>query len=216
MGRHARAAARSRIPVAAGAVGGAIAALVGLGLWLGSGQQSVPVAAPESAVVVSSLACTDGPGGTVVDVLEPASAQRGGPARADLDACGYQEGQQLEVQFVPDDHSQVVLAGNESAIDLLPGDRLPVGLAAAGLLALGAALAVVRDSKGARTGSPGNVRRNALLRTVARGGTSRPKGLRRHGTADGAAESGESAADPGTAFGAADRAAVVTPDRGEH
>src|SRR6478609_3219067 len=142
MGRHARGASRTGISKAAMAFGAI--AVVGVGLWLGSGQQPVPIpAAPESAVVVSSLACSDGAGGTVVDVLEPAAGS--GSLRADLDACGYQEGQQLLVQLVPDDRTQVVLAGNESATDFLNGDRLPVALAIAGLLALGAVVAIWVD-----------------------------------------------------------------------
>jgi hypothetical protein len=123
-------------------------------------------------VVVSSLACHDGAAGTVVDVVAPATALSGGQFRADLDACGYREGQQLKVQFVPGDPTQVVLAGNESSTDFLTGDGLPFELGIAALLAVGAALAIWLDARRAngwssvvglrrtaRRGSPGGSKR---------------------------------------------------------
>jgi hypothetical protein len=171
------------------------AAVIGAGLWLGPGQQSIPIpAAPESAVVVSSLACTDGAGGTVVEVLEPAGAPGSGPLRADLDACGYQEGQQLLVQFVPDDRSQVVLAGNESATDFLTGDRLPVALVLAGLLALGGMVAVWVDGRRSRAGSLGLRWRVARRSSPLHIGTGRHGGVRPDaGTDDDAAPRGAAA-----------------------
>jgi hypothetical protein len=109
-------------------------------------------------MVVSSLACTDGAGGTVVDVVAPPATSGGGQVRADLDACGYREGQQLQVQFVPGDPTQVVLAGNESATDFLTGDGLPFGLGIAALLAVGAALAIWFDARRANAGQSALVR----------------------------------------------------------
>jgi len=145
MGRHARGAFRSGFLARSVAVLVGTGAVVAVGLGLGSGVQPASTTAP--AMVVSSLACTDGAGGTVVDVVAPTATSGGGQVRADLDACGYREGQQLQVQFVPGDPTQVVLAGNESATDFLTGDGLPFALWIAVLLALGAALAIWLDAR---------------------------------------------------------------------
>lgn len=120
--------------------------VLGAGAWLGdrgpvSGSQD-PVAA--SAVVVSSLACTNGTGTTLVDVLDPASPVPAGSVRATLDGCGYQEGQQLSVQFATADPARVVLAGTAPAAGT---GLLPLGVAIVALLALGAGLAVWIDSR---------------------------------------------------------------------
>src|SRR6478609_5999252 len=155
MGRHARGAFRSRSSAAAVAAA-AVVAVVAVGLGLGSGSQ--PESTTASAMVVSSLACTDGAGGTVVDVVAPPATSGGGQVRADLDACGYREGQQLQVQFVPGDPTQVVLAGNESATDFLTGDGLPFGLGIAALLAVGATLAIWFDARRANAGQSALVR----------------------------------------------------------
>ena len=132
MGRHARGAARSRVPVATIVARSLIVVVIAVGSWLGSRAQPTPIAAGSvdgSAVVVSSLACTDGAGGTVVDVLEPGrrSAAPSGPS---LDACGYQEGQLLAVQYPAGDPTQAG-AGRTDAVDRSrTGDRLlPIGLA---------------------------------------------------------------------------------------
>ena len=71
MGRHARGATHPRVPVAVVVWTVVVLLVLGAGAWLGdrgpvSGSQD-PVAA--SAVVVSSLACTNGTGTTLVDVL---------------------------------------------------------------------------------------------------------------------------------------------------
>lgn len=120
--------------------------VVGAGAWLGDrgrvADSENPVVA--SAVVVSSLACTGGAGTTLVDVLDPVSPLSAGLVRATLDACGYQEGEQLAVQFPTADRARVVLAGTAPAA----GDGLlPLGVAIAALLALGAGLAVWIDSR---------------------------------------------------------------------
>jgi hypothetical protein len=119
--------------------------VLGAGAWLGDrgpmADSQYPAVA--SAVVVSSLACTDGTGTTLVDVLNSASPLSAGPVRATLDACGYQEGQQLSVQFATSDPAVVVLAGAPTEGAAL----LPLGVAIAALLALGAGLAVWIDSR---------------------------------------------------------------------
>ncbi len=146
MGRHARGAARSRVPVAVVVWTVVVLIVLGAGALLGDrgrvADSQDPVAA--SAVVVSSLACTDGTGRTLVDVLDPASPTSGGVVRATLDACGYQEGQQLSVQFASTDPARVVLAGTAPSAG---AGLLPLGVAIAALLALGAGLAVWIDSR---------------------------------------------------------------------
>jgi hypothetical protein len=138
------------VSVAAVALMAATAAVVGAGSWLGA-RSPAPVGESESAVVLSSLACTDGSGGTLVEVMRPAEAAAGGPVRASLDACGYREGQQLQVRFVPDDATSVVLAGNESATDHRTGDRLPAAVGIAALLASAAVLAIALRRRQRRT-----------------------------------------------------------------
>ena len=152
MGRHARGASRSRVPVAT-IVGSLLVLVIAVGSWLGSRAQPAPNAGAldASAVVVSSLACTDGAHGTVVDVLGPTGWPAGSVVRATLDGCGYQEGQRLAVQFLPGDPTQVTLAGTDDAGDGVTGGRLlPFGLAVVALLAVGALLAVWLDSRRAR------------------------------------------------------------------
>ena len=149
MGRHARGATRSRVPVARLIVCSSVVVIVG-----GAGlltYRALPAPSANSvtttAVVVSSLACTDGPGGTAVDVLNPAGPLAGDTVRGSLDACGYQEGQQLAVQYPDGDPTQLSLAGTD-AVDLGTGDRLlPIGLLIAALLAVGAGVAVWLDSR---------------------------------------------------------------------
>jgi hypothetical protein len=173
MGRHARGAFRSRVLARSVVLVIGAGAVVAVGLGLGSGAQSVGATA--SAVVVSSLACHDGAAGTVVDVLAPTPTSGGGPVRADLDACGYREGQQLQVQFVPDDPTQVVLAGNESATDFLTGDGLPFGLGIAAVLAVGAALAIWVDARRANGWS--SAAQSALVRLPRSGRPTGEDGL---------------------------------------
>ena len=149
MGRHARGVTRSRLPVATAVVGTMIVAVIAVGSWMGSQAQPVPVAggfSTGSAAVVSSLACTDGADGTVVDVLDPVGRPAGTTVRGTLDGCGYQVGQQLAVQYSIQDPTQVSLAGTSSATD--SGlEQSPIGIAIAGLLAIGVAIAIWIDSR---------------------------------------------------------------------
>ena len=141
------------MPVATIVLGSLIVLVIAVGSWLGSRAQPAPNAGAldASAVVVSSLACTDGAHGTVVDVLGPTGWPAGSVVRATLDGCGYQEGQRLAVQFLPGDPTQVTLAGTDDAGDGVTGGRLlPFGLAVVALLAVGALLAVWLDSRRAR------------------------------------------------------------------
>ena len=140
MGRHARGVARSRVPLATGVLGILIVAVIAGGSWLGSKAQPASAASSLTtgpAVVLSSLACTDGGGGTLVDVRGPMG---GSAARATLDGCGYQVGQELMVQYPVDDPTQVALAGTTTADAGL--EQSPLGIIVAGLLALAGAAAV--------------------------------------------------------------------------
>jgi hypothetical protein len=123
--------------------------VAGSGTWLLSRAQptSDATTVTATAVVVTSLACTDGLDGTLVDVTIPSGPQAGTPVRASLDACGYQEGQQIAVQFAEDDPTAVTLAGVGDTDLVAGGNLLPLGLGVAGLLGLGAVLAVLIDSR---------------------------------------------------------------------
>jgi hypothetical protein len=185
MGRHARGVTRSRVPIATAVLGVLIVVVIAGGSWLSSRSQSAPAAASlttGSAVVLSSLACTDGAGGTVVEVLSPS----GGPAaRATLDGCGYQAGQQLVVQYPLQDPTQVSLAGTTTADPVL--DQSPFGILLAGLLVVGAAVAVGvarRRSQGVPTAAvPAAAVLTAAVAGVVSGGPTRPPGGR-HARAD--------------------------------
>jgi hypothetical protein len=124
--------------------------VIAVGSWLSSRAQPTPTdrAVDAAAVVVTSLACTDGVGGTVIDVLNPAGLPAGGVVRASLDACGYQEGQQIAVRYPAGDPTQVTLAGTDSDSDLVTGDRLlPIALVFAALLVVGAGFAMWTDDR---------------------------------------------------------------------
>lgn len=178
MGRHARGVTRSRAPIATVVLGLLIVLVIAGGSWLSSRFESAPVAASlttGSAVVLSSLACTDGAGGTVVEVLG------GSAARATLDGCGYQVGQQLVVQYSLQDPTQVSLAGTTTADPAL--DQSPFGILLAGLLVVGAAVAVGvvrrRSPRGVTAAVP-----SALAAGAALGGPTPPPGGR-HARAEG-------------------------------
>ncbi len=142
--------------VVAGAVAGLVIAVLALGSWLGSRIDSDADSVADggrvtaSAVVVSSLACVSGSGQTLLDVLTPNGSGPGAATvRANLDGCGYQEGEQLAVQYRPGEPSNVTLADTDSGAGTGSGALLPLGLTVAGLLAVGAALAVYADGRGA-------------------------------------------------------------------
>ncbi len=157
MGRHARGAAHLRVSVSTVVLGTLIVTVVAVGSLLSSHAQPTPMAADGAAesgdgtaVVVSSLACQDGAGGTQVDVLSPAGLPVGTTVRATLDACGYQEGEQLFVRFAANDPTKVALLGNAVDETTAGGRLLPYGLVSAALLAAGAAAAVFLDARRGR------------------------------------------------------------------
>jgi hypothetical protein len=153
MGRHARGATRLRVSLSTVVLGTLIVTVVAVGSLLSSRAQPTPIAAEGvegTAVVVSSLACQNGAGGTLVDVLSPAGLPGGTEVRANLDACGYQEGEQLVVQFPASDPTQVSLLGSAAADTVTGGRLLPYGLLLAALLAAGAAAAVWVDARRSR------------------------------------------------------------------
>lgn len=148
MGRHARGARLQRVPIATIVLGSLVVAVVGVGTWAGLKPQPIPSAATvdASAVVVSSPTCAASGGRTVVDVLDMGATETGGTTRAELDACGYHEGQVLAVQHAVGDPTQVVIA---KAADP-SADLQPLGMLAALLLAIAAAVAVWYDGRAGR------------------------------------------------------------------
>ena len=109
MGRHARGAARSEGLGVDSAARMLIVVVIAVGSWLGSRahrRRSRRAQTTGSAVVVSSLACTEGAGGTLVDVLVPS----GLPVRTSLDTCGHQEGELLAVSYAAGDPAAAWMA----------------------------------------------------------------------------------------------------------
>lgn len=126
-------------------------AVISVGSWLSSRAQPTPIATTTtagSAVVVSSLACTEGAGGTLVDVLLPSGAR----VRTSLDACGHREGELLTVGYPVGDPAAAWISGAESsADDSEPANGLlPIGLGVAALLGVCAVLAVWLDGRRTR------------------------------------------------------------------
>ena len=135
MGRHARGAARSRISTSTVLLGLLIVVVIAVGSWFGTRAQPTPIVTEQttgSAVVVSSLACTEGAGGTLVDVL----VTSGLPVRTSLDTCGHQEGELLAVSYTAGDPATPSPIGSK-----------PVGLGVAALLGVCGVFAVWVDGR---------------------------------------------------------------------
>ena len=161
MGKHGGVVGRKRVSIRAVALGVLLLAGIATGSWWWSLRMQPdpidqnPVAA--AGFVVSSPSCTDGGGGTVVDVM-PVS---GGQVRAVIDACGYSDGQQVAVEYLAGDPSQARLAGTSSASGT---DEVrqwwPIALGVLVVLAAGIAVVLVVDRRrfrripGAPTRSP--------------------------------------------------------------
>jgi hypothetical protein len=105
-------------------------------------------------------------------VLNPAGPLAADAVRASLDACGYQVGQQLGVQYPSGEPTQLSLAGTDAADDRGTGDQLlPIGLLIAALLAVAAGVAVWLDSRrGNRRPAHRGIRRNSLRDDEVRAG----------------------------------------------
>ncbi len=196
MGRHARGAAHLRVSVSTVVLGTLIVTVVAVGSLFSSHAQPTPIAAQgveSTAVVVSSLACQDGAGATQVDVLSPAGLPAGTTVRASLDGCGYQEGEQIAVQFAASDPTRVTLLGNPVDETATAGRLLPYGLMLAALLAAGAAAAVFLDARRSR-------RARAVPQVVDLESGRSESGTADTGSADGgSADAGSSVADSSVA-----------------
>lgn len=126
----------------------AVAVLVlvaaGLGWWWWSLRSTVdPIDADPVdgyAVVVSSAECPDV--GVVVDLQPPAPAQQ-----ATVDGCGQREGRRVAIEYLATDPTQVRLAGTTVAAAPGPERWLPIGILAAGVLAIGATLFLVIERR---------------------------------------------------------------------
>ena len=169
VGRHGAAGGRGRSPGRAARVVALVslvvllAGAVALGLWwwsLRDGGDPID-ADPVSGygIVVSSPACADMPPGartvvTIIDVTPPTQAR--------VDACGYRQGQRLAIEYLDGSPQEARLAGTTTggSTDDTVRRLLPLAILLAGLLAVGAAVMLLRDQRaGRRAGSdqPGRV-----------------------------------------------------------
>ena len=165
MGKHGAVVGRKQVPIRAVALGVLLLAGVVTGSWWWSLRtQSDPIdqnPVAAAAFVVSSPSCADHGTGTVVDLF-PAS---GGQARAVIDGCGYSDGQQLAVEYLAGDPTQVRLAGTRSASGTDDVQQWwPIVLGILVVLAAGIVVVLVVDG--------GRSRRTLGLPARSRGGTS--------------------------------------------
>jgi hypothetical protein len=165
MGKHGAVVGRKQVPIRAVALGVLLLAGVVTGSWWWSLRtQSDPIdqnPVAAAAFVVSSPSCADHGTGTVVDLF-PAS---GGQARAVIDGCGYSDGQQLAVEYLAGDPTQVRLAGTRSASGTDDVQQWwPIVLGILVVLAAGIVVVLVVDG--------GRFRRTLGLPARSRGGTS--------------------------------------------
>ena len=179
MGKHGGVVGRKHAPLRAVALGVLLLAGVVTGSWWWSLRtQSDPIdqnPVAAAAFVVSSPSCADHGTGTVVDLF-PAS---GGQARAVIDGCGYSDGQQLAVEYLAGDPTQVRLAGTRSASGTDDVQQWwPIVLGILVVLAAGIVVVLVVDG--------GRFRRTLGLPARSRGGTSaEPRaGRARHALAE--------------------------------
>ncbi len=119
------------------------------GSLMGSRSEAVTSAdtVAATAVVVSSPPCPAGSRQTIVDVGTAGNQADGANlVRATLVGCGYQEGMPVAVQYPAGNLTQVTAApdGDTGTATVA---LLPLGLTVAGLLTVGAALAVYVDGR---------------------------------------------------------------------
>jgi len=148
MGRHGGAGVRRPRPT--GTIVALVLVLLGagaLGLWwarLGSGSDPID-AAPVAGygVVVASPPCTDTTvaGRTVVTVV-------GSTTQADINACGYRQGQRLAIEYLRDHPETARLAGTSTGAQSSGLRRaLPFLILGLGVLAVIAAILLVRQRR---------------------------------------------------------------------
>jgi hypothetical protein len=157
-----------------------VGASVGAAWWWAGARPVDPVAADPVTAVAEVLtaddcgsAVQDGVGQTVVSVPTPA-----GPVRAVLAACGYREGQRIEVEHLRGVPTQVRMADDPDAAQDPSGGPSPVAvLVTAGVLLLAGTVTVAAARRsttlptpGAPTPTPPSVAR--LVAAGARSGTS--------------------------------------------
>lgn len=151
MGRHADTSRKRgfHVPIGVISIVIVLACAVGLGIWWWSLKSATdPIDAnPVDAygVVVSSPACPAG-GSTIVTV-----SGTNPPVKATLDACGYRVGEQLPIQYLAGHPETVRLAGTSTAgTHSLAARLLPIGILAAGLIAVLATIALLIDRRRSR------------------------------------------------------------------
>lgn len=146
----------------------AVAVLVvvaaGLGWWWWSLRDAAdPIDADPVdayAVVVSSADCPDV--GVVVELRPPAPSRQ-----ATVDGCGQREGRQVAVEYLASDPGQVRLAGTTVAATPGPERWLPIGILAAGVLAVGATLFLIIERRIHHDDTPTPVSVDELRRKAA-------------------------------------------------
>lgn len=154
MGRHADAAESSRrlrisIPIVAICVLLIGAAALGVWWWRLKSVTDPIDADPVDAyaVVVSAPACTDTAGGNATVTISGTA-----PAvTASLNACGYAPGARIAVQYLAGHPDQVRLSGTSIAGKGGMASRLlPLGILAAGMVAVLATIALLVDRRRSR------------------------------------------------------------------
>lgn len=210
MGRHGGGRSRRARFSATGTVLALVLLLAGalvLGAWWWRLRESTdPIdASPMGgyAIVVSSAPCTDAAAGnsTVVTIvgLEPVT-------QTTLPACGYRQGQRLAIEYLAGHPETARLAGTSTGRDA--GDLrrwLPIAILAAGVLAVGATIMLLREQRrahGGRSRANGRVT-VAELRAAAAEAAADPPGE---------APAGNRSQAPPTPAGPLGSAAVQPPD----
>jgi hypothetical protein len=151
MGRHADSTRKRgfRVPIGIISIVVVLLCAAALGIWWWSlRSQTDPIDAnPVDAygVVVTSPSCPTG-GVTTVTV-----SGTNPPVTATLDACGYRVGEQLPIQYLAGHPQTVRLAGTSTAgTHSLAARLLPIGILAAGLIAVLATVALLIDRRRSR------------------------------------------------------------------
>jgi hypothetical protein len=149
-----------------------VAGAVALGVWwwtLRSATDPIDADPVDAyAVVVSSPACPGGADTTVTLTVQ------GAPVTATISGCGHAKDQRIAVQYLAGHPEQMRQAGTTTAGDSgLAGKLLPIGILAAGLVAVLATVALLVERRRSRHLAAGGSLSVAEIRArSARGGSA--------------------------------------------